>query len=158
KAEEWDRLEALLDRFEKAWKEAGPAETIDLQEFLPSIEDPLRGVALQELIKADLEIRWRRGQTIRVETYLEDYPELGVVGTLPPLIYEEFRVRQIHGDKPPVDTYKLRFPNEFQELKRLVQEQPLPTIAQTNTPATPAPQTQNASQIVPPTVEFQSGF
>src|SRR5262249_58901124 len=57
--------------------------------------------------------------------------------TLPPLIYEEYRVRHMHGDKPPVTAYQERFPDDYEELKRLVQEQPMPTIMQTNTPSAP---------------------
>ena len=101
---------------------------------MPGAEDPLRPVALQELIKADLEIRWRRGLTARIESYVNDFPDLKVGGTLSPLIYEEYRVRQMHGDKPPVTAYKDRFPSEYEELQRLVQEQPLPTVNQTDTP------------------------
>jgi hypothetical protein len=137
-APEWERLQDLLDRYERAWNEAGPEQLLDFKDYLPPTEDALRSAALQELIKTDLEIRWRRGQTVRIESYLQEFPELGVEGTLAPLIYEEFRVRQLHGDKPPVESYEIRFPEQFVELKRLVQEQPLPTIAQTNTPPSPS--------------------
>src|SRR5260370_8651240 len=99
-------------------------------------------------MKAELEIRWRRGQTVHIGSYLSEFPELQVVGTLPPLIYEEYRVRHMHGDKPPVTAYEERFPDDFEELKRLVQEQPMPTIMQTNTPSAPpgAPQKPAAKQ------------
>jgi hypothetical protein len=133
--DEWERLEEILDRFEKAWSNVGRDDAIDLRAYLPAVEDPLRSVALQELIKAELEIRWRRGETVRIESYVKEFPELQVVGTLPPLIYEEYRVRHMHGDKPPVTAYEERFPDDFAELKRLVQEQPMPTIMQTNTPS-----------------------
>jgi hypothetical protein len=113
---EWERLQEMLDRFEKAWDNVGSGDAIDLKGYLPATEDPLRPVALQELIKAELEIRWRRGQTVRIESYLSDFPELQVVGTLSPLIYEEYRVRQLHGDKPPVTAYQDRFPNDYEEL------------------------------------------
>jgi len=133
--DEWDRLQDILDRFEKAWNNVGSEDAIDLRAYLPPVEDPLRSVALQELIKAELEIRWRRGQTVRIESYVNEFPELQVVGTLPPLIYEEYRVRHMHGDKPPFTAYQDRFPNDYEELKRLVQEQPMPTIMQNNTPS-----------------------
>jgi hypothetical protein len=136
-ADEWDRLQEMLERFEKAWTNVGSEDAIDLKAYLPPAEDPLRPVALQELIKAELEIRWRRGQTVHIESYLSEFPELQVVGTLPPLIYEEYRVRHMHGDKPPVTAYQERFPDDYEELKRLVQEQPMPTIMQTNTPSAP---------------------
>ena len=132
--DDWERLQEILDRFEKAWSNVASEDAIDLKAYLPGAEDPLRPVALQELIKADLEIRWRRGLTARIESYVNDFPDLKVVGTLSPLIYEEYRVRQMHGDKPPVTAYKDRFPSEYEELQRLVQEQPLPTVNQTDTP------------------------
>src|SRR6266851_3284032 len=106
-APEWERLQDLLDRYERAWNEAGPEQLLDFKDYLPPTEDALRSAALQELIKTDLEIRWRRGQTVRIESYLQEFPELGVEGTLAPLIYEEFRVRQLHGDKPPVESYEI---------------------------------------------------
>jgi hypothetical protein len=136
-ADEWDRLQEMLERFEKAWTNVGSEDAIDLKAYLPPVDDTLRPVALQELIKAELEIRWRRGQTVHIESYLSEFPELQVVGTLAPLIYEEYRVRHMHGDKPPVTAYEERFPDDFEELKRLVQEQPMPTIMQTNTPSAP---------------------
>jgi hypothetical protein len=133
--DDWDRLQEILDRFEKAWSNVDNEDAIDLRAYLPPVEDPLRPVALSELIKAELEIRWRRGQEVRIESYLNDFPELQVVGTLPPLIYEEYRVRHLYGDKPQVTAYQERFPTDYEEVVRLVQEQPMPTIMQTNTPS-----------------------
>ena len=63
--DDWERLQEILDRFEKAWSNVASEDAIDLKAYLPGAEDPLRPVALQELIKADLEIRWRRGLTAR---------------------------------------------------------------------------------------------
>jgi serine/threonine protein kinase len=128
-AKHWDQLQEMASRFEAAWKDA---ETVDLTSFLPPADDPLRRVALQELIKSDLEARWRRGQIIGIEAYLEKYPELGNVGVIAPsLVYEEYRVRHLHGDKPPLDGYKRRFPRQFPELQRLVRDQPLPDVTLT---------------------------
>jgi serine/threonine protein kinase len=103
--------------------------------FLPSTGDPLRSLTLTELIKADLEIRWRRGQNGLLENYLEQFPELGTVHTLPAaLIYEEYRARQRYGDKPALDSYQARFPEQYPEICRLVQERPVPPVL---TPAPP---------------------
>jgi serine/threonine protein kinase len=121
--EHWAHLQDLASRFEAAWKDA---DTVDLAAYLPPVGHPLRSVALQELIKTDLEARWRRGQLIGVEAYLEKYPELGTVAVLPAsLIYEEYRVRHLYGDRPPVAGYERRFPRQFPELKRLIQQNPL---------------------------------
>lgn len=126
---QWGQLQDMASRFEAAWKDA---DTVDLTAFLPAAGHPLRRVALHELIKTDMEARWRRGQIIGVEAYVEKFPELGNVSVLSPaLIYEEYRVRHQHGDKPPLGGYERRFPRQFPELQRLVREQPLPTIAPT---------------------------
>jgi serine/threonine protein kinase len=122
---QWKQLQDMASRFEAAWQQS---ETADLASFLPPPGNPLRRVALLELIKTDLEARWRRGQIIGVEAYLEKFPELGNVAILAPqLIYEEYRVRHLYGDKPALAGYERRFPRQFPELKRLASEQPIPT-------------------------------
>src|SRR5207245_8848979 len=155
KSIEWNQLQELADRFEKACVEAGPkADLIDLGAFLPPLGDPLRTVALHELIKTDLEIRWRRGQTVPLERYLDRFPELGAAGTLPPeLIYEEYCVRQRHGDKPDLGSYQPRFPQQFAEVQRLAREQPIQTVATLSPAPTviaePAPANTNKNPVSP---------
>src|SRR5262249_47671584 len=108
----WNRLQDLASRFEAAWQ--GTKDTVDLTTFLPPPEDPLRRVALCELIKSDLEERWRRGQIIGIESYLERFPELGTAVEVPAsLIYEEYRARHLYGDKPPLAGYERRFGRQF---------------------------------------------
>src|SRR5262245_38448607 len=106
---EWEHLQDLADRFEEAWQRN---ESIDWERYLPPAGDRLRPVALHELIKIDLEIRQRRHQGRRLEAYLQQFPELGQPKTLSPrLIYEEYRTRQLYGDKPPLTEYENRFPH-----------------------------------------------
>jgi serine/threonine protein kinase len=120
---EWQRLQDCADRFEKAWQNGA---TVDLNQFLPAPGDPLRRMTLLELIKADLEFRWRHGQVLGLEYYVEKFPELGTIRDLPAeLIYEEYRVRHHLGDKPPLQAYQTRFPVQFPELMRLLQGQPV---------------------------------
>src|SRR2546429_9325049 len=89
-ADQWDKLQDLADRFEEACKN-GPVQ--DLAQFLPTKEDSLRVTALMELVKADLEIRWRRKEGKPLEGYLERFPELGSSSSLPPqLIFERNRI------------------------------------------------------------------
>jgi serine/threonine protein kinase len=127
---DWERLQDLLDPFEASWHALeGQAGVVELAAFLPPPTDPLRRLALIELIKADLEFRWRRGLPVGLETYLADFPELGTASALPPrIIYEEYRVRQRYGDQPPVADYQARFPDQFPELQRLLNDEPLGTI------------------------------
>src|SRR4051812_9003300 len=101
---EWEQLQDLADRFEEAGQRG---ESIDWEQYLPPAGDRLRPVALHELIKIDLEIRQRRHQGLRLETYLQKFPELGQPQALSPrLIYEEYRTRQLYGDKPALAEYE----------------------------------------------------
>src|SRR5262245_44114886 len=136
--EGWDRLQDLAERLEMLWREQGP---VDLHLLLPPDGDALRLPFLAELIKTDLEIRWRRGQGVRLDWYVERFEELGTVSELSGrLIYEEYRVRQLHGDKPDLASYQRRFPRQFAEVERLVQEQPLGTASPVMpTPVAPLP-------------------
>jgi serine/threonine protein kinase/tetratricopeptide (TPR) repeat protein len=136
-APEWNRLQELAERFEEACREQG---TADLAVFLPPPDDPLRPIALHELIKTDLEMRWRRGRGLELEAYLTQFPELGTPETLPAsLLHEEFLVRHAHGDWPPLAIYERRFPRQFPELRRLVEGDP------------PAPHTPGSSLSDSPT-------
>jgi serine/threonine protein kinase len=130
RTQEWQRLQNLLEPFERAWHDrAGPDAVIDLAPFAPPPGDPLRRLAVLELIKADLEFRCRHGLPARVESYLEQFPDLGPAGELPPqLVWEEYRVRQRLGDRPPLTEYRARFPEQFPALLRLAEEDPLPTV------------------------------
>ncbi|HVS37892.1 MAG TPA: serine/threonine-protein kinase [Gemmataceae bacterium] len=124
--EAWRRIEALAERLEEAWSSGAPAA---LGALLPSAGDPLRGPALHELVKTDLEIRCRSGRTAELENYLRDWPELqgGPADALLELIYEEYCVRQRYGDRPSLPSYQARFPQHYEALRRLVQEHPPPT-------------------------------
>src|SRR5262249_14805023 len=84
----WRHTNKLAALLEAAWRQA---ETVDLAGFLPPPGDALRPAALHELIKTDLEIRWRRGKPADLEHYLRAFPELGPADALPaPLLYEEY--------------------------------------------------------------------
>lgn len=146
----WQQLQEIADRFEKAWQ---GSETTHIQpileNYLPPSGDALRLPVLMELVKTDLEIRWRRGYPLGLEEYLQKFPELGTGETISPqMLYEEFRVRQLYGDQPPLALYQTRFPVQFAALNQLIQEQPLPTagstvhtptILRTSVPVDPGP-------------------
>ncbi|MCH2131480.1 MAG: hypothetical protein MK179_20250, partial [Pirellulaceae bacterium] len=125
-------LETAIYRFEEAWID-GTAP--DLGKFL-SDDSPqdLQRIILNELVKLDLEYRWRQStsntstkktdgcnqadqSTVALkslpqpecwllEQYLQSYPQLGSSQDLPlPLILEEYRVRQRWGDRPAHQDY-----------------------------------------------------
>jgi eukaryotic-like serine/threonine-protein kinase len=135
---DWERLQDVLEPFERAWHDLRDSDgPVDLARFVPPADDPLRLLALAELIKADVEFRWRQGQPVRVEEYLRQFPELGPADELPAgMIFEEYRVRLRHGDRPPLSEYRVRFPGQFAELLRLAENDPVPTFAP---PAPPLP-------------------
>jgi serine/threonine protein kinase len=149
-SQQWDRLQDLVDRFEQACHQG---DVIDLQGFLPPPGDPLRKAALQELIKTDLEIRWRHGSGLDLEAYLKQFPELGSSRSLSPrFIFEEYRARQLYGDKPPLTGYRVRFPGQYAELERLARElmthvptQQLPPAQTPVTSPAAAPPTKSAT-------------
>src|SRR5262245_39038127 len=99
--------EEVLYRFDQAWL-SGVAPRID--EFLPA-EGAARRELLEELVKIDLECRWRLAAPgeprPRLEDYATRYPELlrPSVG----LIAEEYQVRRRWGDRPAHDEYAARF-------------------------------------------------
>ncbi len=122
--------EDLLDRFEEAWSERPPA---DLAGFVAgeASDAPLEGALLEELVKIDLEYRWRLygenasksfaarrlalpeqpsepdfPSTPRLEDYQRRYPRLSVSLEL---IAEEYRVRCRWGDQPSPSEYVRRF-------------------------------------------------
>ncbi len=91
---DWERVQDVASRFERA-NQGGRIQ--DWDRFLPPRGDRLRGVVLQELIKTDLEICWRRGEQIHIEDYLKRFPELIADHLVSPrLVYEEYRARRLY--------------------------------------------------------------
>ncbi len=122
-----------LDRFEQAWKSGKPPR---IDEFLrsalgasPATDERTRRLLQEELVKIDLECRWRRARETAeqhrseasggerpphpiLEDYVRHYPEVGPLERLPiGLILEEYRVRSRFGRRPESDEYFARFPH-----------------------------------------------
>jgi hypothetical protein len=120
---EGQRVQDARNAFERACQGSGGTE---FDPFLPAADDPLRQAVLGELIRADMELRWRRRQPAFLETYLERYPELGTPHAVPArLVHDEYVLRHRFGDKPALDLYAVRFPGQFDELRRLVEASPV---------------------------------
>src|SRR5262249_20982382 len=104
-------MERLLARFDQAWRGGQPPR---IEEFLPSGADASRRYVLEELIKVDLEYRWRcklsGNNPWALEEYVRRFPELGPWEKLSVgLIAQEYEVRHSWGDQPSRQAYLTRF-------------------------------------------------
>jgi tRNA A-37 threonylcarbamoyl transferase component Bud32 len=119
-------FDADIDAFESAWRSGDPPE---IRSIIDKVPPELRASLLHELIRVDLEYRWKNGSLAatngrpwafpryKIEDYATRYPELGDPSKPPlDLIVEEFRVRQRWGDQPDAAEFAQRFPDRGQEL------------------------------------------
>ena len=117
----WSEIDPVLQRFEQAWQSGIPPSLGEFLSIQGVVEAPTRRRLLEELIKIDLENRWRRSaqsldahsKTVdkwRLEDYLRRIPELEPTGGLSlDLIGYEYQVRQRWGDRPDHSEYIARF-------------------------------------------------
>ncbi|MHC4178895.1 MAG: serine/threonine-protein kinase, partial [Planctomycetota bacterium] len=116
--------ESLRSRFEAAWRDGRPEP---IERFLPDENDARYLLALEELIRIELDLAWtswstrlRDGsaephhQTLvrpsQLEEYLERFPKLNRPEIVLRLVGQERSVRNAHGEDVSVDEYRLRFP------------------------------------------------
>jgi eukaryotic-like serine/threonine-protein kinase len=109
--------EALLFHFDQAWRSGTPPR---IEDYLPRLKNPSESRKfLEDLVKIDLEYRWRQklpgsGSSptyYRLEDYVKHFPQLGPLESLAlDLIGEEYVVRSRWGDKPRQADYVRRFP------------------------------------------------
>lgn len=110
---EGDDLAERVARFRLIWR---ADQLPDLAEFLPPVPAIHRPLVLVELIKADLELRYGAGLPIRVDAYLGKFRLELTDDAVVVLIAEEYRLRHHHGDRPPLDEYRSRFPSRFRDV------------------------------------------
>jgi hypothetical protein len=131
-SEQWQDLCNCISRLEKILQ-SGAAE-VDLRQHLPPPGAPHRRAVLHELIKTELEVRYRRRQGCLLEEFLRRYPELGRAQELPAsLVYEEYLIRTLFGERPTMDEYRARFPAQFEPFVQLIRQhsppESLPEVA-----------------------------
>src|SRR4051812_14066553 len=115
----WDMLEQRVEKFTAAW---ATRQEPPLGPFLPAQPASLRRMVLIELIKADQAQRITHGRTLRrVEEYAAEFPELTADNMPCDLLYEEFHIRKRVGEEVQLADYRERFPNQADELKRLME-------------------------------------
>ena len=89
--------DALCDRFERAWQDGSKP---DLASWVPApgaLEGELRSAALPELVLLDMEYRFRAGDAVASEHYVNLYPELGGAAFAGRLHAAEDRLRRSGG-------------------------------------------------------------
>src|SRR5262249_22266157 len=88
-----DWVDEVADRFDAAWQR-GPRPHIAA--FLGDEAGERRTALLRELVKIDLEYRWKAGESPDLEDYRAELPELaGPDGTLPDdLVHYARKLRQ----------------------------------------------------------------
>ncbi len=108
-----DAIEAVVQRFEAAWVN-GVQPNID--DFL-SPADPKPRRLVIELIHADLELRHKGGESVRVKGYLQRYAELAHdTRAVVDLLVREFDLRRRREPSLGIDDYRRRFPRLHNEL------------------------------------------
>src|SRR5688572_4165548 len=85
----WDALADRIETFIGAWESGEPPRLAD---HVPEGPRVVRKLALLEMIKVDLEYRWKAGQGRLIEDYAHEFPELVDAGAPCDLIYEEFHI------------------------------------------------------------------
>jgi serine/threonine protein kinase len=122
------RLRDMAERFSYEWKHV-PFEHARqlLVQYLPDPSDSLRPDAVTRLLLIDFRRRWQTGERLRLEDYLELFPELGGPADLPvSTIWEEMRMRRSLRDTVDLEEYQRRFPRQYSALKKLVQSEESP--------------------------------
>ena len=110
-------LESWLVEFDQGWDERLLASRLD--EIPPG--SSWRLPALAEMVKIDLERQWRLGRQVSLESYLEEFPELGSPGDVSvDLIQAEYEVRRKFGAPLTLEDYQRRFPHQAEEFARLI--------------------------------------
>jgi WD40 repeat protein len=106
-------VDHVLKAFEAAWR-AGKAPT--LADFVPP-DATGRDALLLELVHLDLEFRLKQGEVVRVEHYLEAYPELAASpDDVLDLLLAECRLRGRTEPGLGLDEYLSRFPQYADDL------------------------------------------
>ena len=115
----WDLLAERINALVTAW-DGGGAEP-ELGKFAPEGPPPVRRLGLIELVKVDMDYRRRRGLAgWKVEEYLGRFPELAEGGVPCDLVYEEFHLRKQGGEPVIAADFLARFPQQADQLRRLL--------------------------------------
>jgi serine/threonine protein kinase/Tfp pilus assembly protein PilF len=104
----WRRREEIVEAFEEAWLSG---ETPRLEDYLPA-DGPDHRPVLVELVRADLECRFRAGLKPRVEDYLRFADLQRDAGIIIGLVEREWELRKRHEGEVSWEEYARRFPKQ----------------------------------------------
>ena len=105
---QWWAIADCVDAYETQSGRGFP----DLRPFVERLAPADRSTGLAELVKIELELRWRSGDRKQVEDFLREYPELQDPSiSLEDLAVQESLVRSQCGDPPSLDELHRRFPS-----------------------------------------------
>jgi hypothetical protein len=151
KPEDAQHLGRLSRQLLRSWADGKGA---DLRALVGSVSDSLRLTFLCELIRTDLEMRYRHQRPILLEEYVRQFPSLLSTKTVTPeLIFEEWRARRLYSDAPPLESYRARFPDQFDRIRALVEQHSTGTLRAGDDERTPAPPLPlDAESALPPTL------
>src|SRR5262249_54090445 len=105
-------LDSWLNEFSQDWHKGLFLAHSNRIRRLP--EGSALGLAgLTGLIEMDMPRQWREGRQVRLETYLQAFPELGGPAEVSPdLIFAEYLVVQEFAGSGDLEEYLQRFPNQ----------------------------------------------
>src|SRR5579862_2828469 len=148
-----DDIQRFVVQFENAWKDAlehgNPFP--DLDHSLPAgLDVRFRAKVLCALVPVDLEHCLKAGQSRNLDFYLAHYKDLGTAETVSAdLIFEEYRILADRGDEVKLEDYHQRYPAQFPQLKKLVDNYAL---------ARPTPTSPSMTEVyAPPSTPAASG-
>ena len=108
------RRPTAADQYRRLWR-AGPRP--DLKEFVAS-SPGLAADEIVDVIETDRAERWQRGDRVRAERYLADFPAVAADSEAALIIvYGEYYLRQESGDSPSLMEYLARFPQHAARLR-----------------------------------------
>lgn len=115
----WETLAQRVETFLDQWEALGKPPS--LADHVPEGPPLVRQLTLVELVKVDLEFRWKENFPKEIEQYVQEFPELNTeCGPPADLIYEEYHVRRAAGVTISASEYFRRFPQQESRLRRLM--------------------------------------
>jgi WD40 repeat protein/serine/threonine protein kinase len=117
-AQDRQKLDELLGEFHRTW---APGRLDAALADLPA-DLPYRLAAVTGLAAVDLEMQWQAGNRLRVEDYLDKYPELGTAEnvSIELLLAEFLSLERAESGPPDLTLFTGRFPQQADELRRLI--------------------------------------